>query len=132
DRISFNDVLGAAYRYSVTLNGTAYSVAHGEIVNGAAVDTGSWDSILAALEFKLEAGNAVTVEADSGTRRLTLTGAADNTAFSVDAVSVQASSSGAVADAIAWAGKGPDTPAGQAATQVSDLAFAGTAPAADT
>jgi hypothetical protein len=74
----------AAVAYSVTLNGTEHAVKVGDVVNSSSV-TNTWASVLAALEFKLEATNLVTVTRDDSTQSLTLTATAANTAFTASA-----------------------------------------------
>jgi hypothetical protein len=132
DRVVFGDVHGTTYRYSVSLDGTTYSVQHGEVVDGVAVDGNALRSVLHALAYKLENAAAVNVEIDDAAHALTLTAAQDNTPFVLGTAAVESLYDGPVADAVSWSGKAPDQAAGSSATQVTDLAFAGAAPAAGT
>jgi hypothetical protein len=120
------DLAGSpAYRYTVTVNGTAYVVEAG--VDGV---TNTWSSILGAFKTQIEAAGDVTVAVEAGQRKLVLEVAAVNTSFTVGLVKIERIDSGEVEGAVRLPGVGTQEP-GPYVNQGSEVIFPNAALAPD-
>ena len=114
DQLSFGQVpLATGTRFALQVNGTSYSVAVGQTVNGDLV-TASWASVLSTLASEITADGVVTVAVDSNNHLLTFTAVTPNTAFTVSNVVVQTVSSGFLQTAVEADGTAPTQAAGAA------------------
>ena len=120
--VTFPRQIGPGVAYSLSVNGTTYTVEPGQ---GGLSAGATWTDVLAKFKQLIDAGGIVTAATSAATRELTLTAVAINTPFTMGDLRVALSTSTPVANAVSDAGATPVQQAGTGGLQESDLAFGG-------